>query len=100
MYRILNCYNIVGNAYEVVGKEVQKYCKTHHISDVVVLLRLDGVPHEVAAFCESDNNYEKIEFNTDFWEGEQNIEVELIKPLWEVLEYYRDHVKKEVKKDV
>ena len=89
----------IWNGYEVVEKQVRDYWKKNGISDVVVLLRLNESPYEVIAFCESDRNYEKVEFNTDFWEGEQFIEVELIKPLWEVLEYYRDHVKKEGDED-
>ena len=71
----------IWNGYEVVANKVREYWKSNHITDVVILLRLDGYPEEVIAFCESDNNGEKVEFNTDFWEGEQLIEVELITPL-------------------
>lgn len=87
----------IWNGYDVVDREIRKYWRANGVSDVVVLLRLDEYPEEVIAFCESDNNYEKVTYNTDFWEGEQNIEIELIKPLWEVLLFYRDHAKKEEK---
>lgn len=85
----------IWNGYDIVDREIRKYWRTNGVSDVVVLLRLDEYPDEVIAFCESDNNYEKVTYNSDFWEGEQNIEIELIKPLWEVLLFYRDYVKKE-----
>ena len=83
--------NRIWNGYEVVSDAVREYWISNYISDVVCLIRPDGCPMEVIAFCESDNNGEKVTFNTDFWEGEQNIEIELIKPLWEVLEFFRDY---------
>ena len=89
--------NTIYDGYEVVAKDIREYWNKNGVFDVVCLLRLDGYPEEVIAFCESDSDYENVTFNTDFWEGEQNIEIELIKPLWEVLEFYRDHVKKEDK---
>lgn len=83
------------DGYKIVGDKVREYWKHNGVMDEVLLIRLDGYPFEVIAFCESDSDYETVTFNTDFYEGEENIEVELITPLWEVLNFYRDHVKKE-----
>ena len=86
------------DGYEVVGNKVREYWKNNPISDVVILLRLDGYPEEVIAYCESDYNDKEVTFNTDFWEGEQLIEVELITPLYEVLSFWRDNARKEAKR--
>lgn len=83
------------DGYEIVAKEVRAYWNKNGVSDVVCLLRLDGYPIEVIAFAQSDYDYEDVTFENDFWEGEEKIEIELITPLWKVLEFYRDHVKKE-----
>ena len=89
----------INDGYEVVAKKVREFWGEHGAFDVVVLLRLDGYPVETIGFCESDSNYEDVTFDNDFWEGEQNIDIELITPLYEVLEYWRDHAKKEEKND-
>lgn len=78
------------DGYEYVADKVREYWKENGVSDVVVLLRTDGYPHEVIAQCHSDSDYESVTFDYDFWEGEQLIEVEIIEPLWEVLLEYRD----------
>ena len=85
------------DGYKIVGDKVREYWRHNGVMDSVLLLRLDGYPVEVIAFSESDSDHETVTFNTDFWEGEENIEVELISPLWEVLEFYRDHKVKEDK---
>ena len=82
------------DGYKIVADKVREYWKKNGVSDVVVLLRTDNYPHEVIAQCLSDSDYESVTFDYDFWEGEQNIEVEIIEPLWKVLLEYRDRKEK------
>lgn len=75
--------------YDVVGEQIKEYWKSHHICDVVVLILVDGSEVETVAFCESDSDPEHVTFLDDFWEGEEDVRVQKIKPLYEVLEIYR-----------
>lgn len=79
----------MNDAYEIVGDFVRTYWKEHYICDVAILLLIDGEPREVIAFCESDSDYESVTFNTDFWEGEENVHVQDITPLYNLLDDYR-----------
>ena len=77
------------DAYEYVGNEVRQFWREKGIIDCVVLLTTDGYPHKVLAFCESDSNPNDVTFLYDFWEGEDDVRVQHIKPLWEILSDYR-----------
>ena len=85
------------SAYDEISKKVIECRKETGETDLVVLFRMDGIPYEVLTTWEDGDIFDSVTFNNDFWEGEQNIEVELITPLNEVLEFWRDHAKKEDK---
>lgn len=84
------------SAYDEISKKVIEYRKETGETDLVVLFRMDGVPYETLTTWENGDIFDSVTFNDDFWEGEENIEVELITPLYEVLNYWRDHAKREV----
>lgn len=77
------------NGYEFVADKVREYWKKNGSLDVVCFISLDGGYEEVVAFNESDSNYEDVTFNFDFWEGEKDIQIQKIVPLWEVLYDWR-----------
>ena len=79
------------SGYEVVRDKVREYWSSNGVSDVLVLLRVEGHAVETIAFCESDTNFEEVTFDYDWWEGEpvEEIVIEHIVPLWEVLYDYR-----------
>lgn len=79
----------MNNAYDYVGDVVRVFWEQHYICDVAILLLIDGEPREVIGFCESDSDFDTITFNTDFWEGEENVVVQDITPLSRLLEDYR-----------
>lgn len=87
------------SAYDLISKEVIEYRKKTGETELVVLFRMDGIPYEVLTTWENGEIFDSVTFNDDFWEGQENIEVELITPLYEVLEFWRDHAKKEVEND-
>lgn len=87
------------SAYDLISKEVVEYRKATGETDLVVLFRMDGIPYEVLTTWENGEIFDSVTFNDDFWEGQENIEVELITPLYEVLEFWRDHAKKEENND-
>lgn len=82
----------IQDGYEVVAKEVSDYWQKEGITDVVIVMSLDGCPYTTIAFCESDSNYEEVSFLHDFWEGEQNISLFDITPLWEVLDDHEEDI--------
>lgn len=80
----------MNNGYDYVSEYVKAFWKENGACDVAILLMLDGEPHEVIAFCQSDSNYADVTFLTDFWEGEEKIIIQDITPLYELLQDYRD----------
>lgn len=73
------------NAYEIVRNVVREYWKINGISDVALVIELDGDEYVTIAFCESDSDYYNVEFLDDFWEGEEEIKVTKITELWKIL---------------
>ena len=73
------------NAYEEVRNVVKEYWKKNGISDVALVIELDGHENVTIAFCESDSNPDEVEFLNDFWEGEEEIKVTKITELWKIL---------------
>ena len=80
------------NGYDTVADKVREYWNIEGVTDVVVVLTADKCVHTVIAQCWSDSDFENVTFNTDWWEGEENIQVFSIVPLWEVLEKHEEEM--------
>lgn len=82
------------NSYDYIADAVRTYWKNTFPQDVVVFFRQkysfddEWVCLEEVAFCESDSDYETVNFLNDFCEGQTCVENIIIVPLREVLEYY------------
>ena len=77
------------DGYKIVADAVREYWKRTGSMDAVCFISLDGQNEEVIAFNESDSDYESVTFNYDFWEGEKDIKIQKIVPLWKVLYEWR-----------
>lgn len=79
---------------DIVANAVRQYWKDNYPQDVVVWL-YQKYEHEqfysletVVASPDSDSDFETIEFNFDFDEGQTCVEIVRIVPLSEVMEFY------------
>ena len=80
------------NGYMQVAEKVREYWRKEGITDVVVVLKQDVSIYTTIAFCQSDSDPNTVEFLDDFYEGQKNIKVFSITPLWEVLNNHEEEM--------
>ena len=79
------------DGYEIVADKVREYWHEVYLMpiDVAVAIECDGMIDEVVASPVSSENFEEVEFSYDFWEGEEDVKVRKIAPLWDLLYQWR-----------
>ena len=79
------------DGYEIVADKVREYWNNVYMMPITVAVALesDGSADEVVASPVSSENFEEVEFDYDFWEGEENVKVTKIAPLWDLLYQWR-----------
>lgn len=79
------------DGYEIVADKVREYWENSYMMpiSVAVAIESDGLADEVVASPISSENFKDVEFNYDFWEGEENVKVIKIAPLWDILYRWR-----------
>lgn len=85
------------NSYDIVGKAVQEYWKETYPQDVVAFFyqKYDYQSDDHWEQCEElvfpvgDSNYEDMEFETDFCEGQTDVKDLRIVALDHILNHYR-----------
>ena len=79
------------DGYEIVADKVREYWENSYMMpiEVAVAVELDGCIDEVVASPSSSENFKEVTFSYDFWEGEEDVKVKRIAPLWDILYKWR-----------